>query len=61
MSDSDRNGDRSQPNKPGGNFDDNGEPRDAGDPQAVKNQGEVSPDDYPDDADGKPDIPPPPD
>ncbi|WP_423602764.1 hypothetical protein [Sphingomonas sp. MS122] len=36
--------DRTQPNKPGGNFDE-----------------EVSPDDYPEDADGKPDIPPPPD
>lgn len=61
MSDSDRNGERSQPNKPGGNFDEDGETRDAEDLQAVKNQSEVSPDDYPDDADGKPDIPPPPD
>jgi hypothetical protein len=53
--------DRSQPNKPGGNFEDSGETRDAEDLQAVKNQSEVSPDDYPEDADGKPDIPPPPD
>lgn len=52
---------RTQPNKPGGDIDNRGEARDAGDRQAVKNQGEVSPDDYPDDADGKPDIPPPPD
>lgn len=61
MSDSDRNGDRNQPNKPGGDLDDNGEVRDAGDRQAVKNQGEVSPDDYPADADGKASVPPPPD
>lgn len=39
-------GDRSQPNKPGGDLDE---------------KGEVSPDGYPEDANGKPVIPPPPD
>lgn len=41
-----------QPNKPGGDFKDDGSTRDAGDEQAVKNQGEVRPEDYPDKADG---------
>lgn len=37
-----------QPNKPGGDFDSkDGKPRDAGDEQAVKNQGQVAPEDYP--------------
>ena len=37
-----------QPNKPGGDFRDDGKVRDAGDEQAVKNQGQVKPEDYPD-------------
>ncbi len=53
--------DRTQPNKPGGNFKDDGEPREPEDLRAVRNQGEVSPEDYPDDADGKAALPPPPD
>lgn len=44
-----------QPNKPGGEQNNDGD-RDAGDLPAVKNQGVVSPDDYPDNADGKPDF-----
>lgn len=52
---------RTQPNKPGGDLKQDGEPRDAGDRQAAKNQSEVSPDDYPADADGKAAVPPPPD
>lgn len=37
-----------QPNKPGGDFDtSDGRPRKAEDEQAVKNQGKVSPEDYP--------------
>ena len=35
-----------QPNKPGGDFKDDGEVRDAGDEQAVKNQSTVTPEDY---------------
>ena len=41
-----------QPNKPGGDFKPNGDPRDAGDEQAVKNQSEVTPEDYPEPASG---------
>jgi hypothetical protein len=41
-----------QPNKPGGDFKDDGSVRDAGDEQAVKNQSVVSPEDYPDKASG---------
>lgn len=36
-----------QPNKPGGDVRDDGTIRDAGDEQAVKNQGQVSSEDYP--------------
>lgn len=39
-----------QPNKPGGAFDDEGEPRPAADQQAVKNQSVVKPSDYPEPA-----------
>jgi hypothetical protein len=43
-----------QPNKPGGDFKDDGTTvRDAGDEQAVKNQGKVKPEDYPEPASGK--------
>lgn len=35
-----------QPNKPGGDFRDDGSTRDAGDEQAVKNQSQVTPEDY---------------
>ena len=35
-----------QPNKPGGAFDKDGEPRAAEDQQAVENQSEVKPEDY---------------
>jgi Mg-chelatase subunit ChlD len=35
-----------QPNKPGGDFHDDGTPRDAEDEQAVKNQSQVKPEDY---------------
>jgi hypothetical protein len=41
-----------QPNKPGGDFKDDGTTRDAGDEQAVKNQGGVKPEDYPEPANG---------
>lgn len=44
-----------QPNKPGGDFGDSDSPRDVDDEQAVKNQGEVSPEDYPE-ADGGEDV-----
>jgi len=37
-----------QSNKPGGDFRDDGKVRDAQDEQAVKNQGQVTPEDYPD-------------
>lgn len=42
-----------QPNKPGGDFREGGKVRKAEDEQAVRNQGEVSPDDYPDKASAK--------
>ncbi|WP_375398390.1 hypothetical protein [uncultured Sphingomonas sp.] len=42
-----------QPNKPGGNFKDNGKARDVDDLQAVKNQGSVKPEDYPEPAAGE--------
>ena len=42
-----------QPNKPGGDFRDDGKVRDAGDEQAVKNQGGTTPDAYPDKSSGK--------
>lgn len=42
-----------QPNKPGGDKRDDGSVRDPGDEQAVKNQGSVKPEDYPDPASGK--------
>lgn len=42
-----------QPNKPGGDFRDDGKVRDAGDEQAVKNQGQTTPDAYPDKSSGK--------
>ncbi|MEG3180006.1 hypothetical protein [Sphingomonas sp. LT1P40] len=47
-----------QPNKPGGDIDSDGEPRDADDRRAVKNQGSVTPDDYPPGSNGKPETPP---
>lgn len=50
-----------QPNKPGGDVETGGEARDADDRQAVRNQGSVTPDDYPDGSNGKPGMPPPPD
>jgi hypothetical protein len=43
-----------QPNKPGGDFKDDTKTRDAGDEQAVKNQASVTPDDYPEGSNGKP-------
>lgn len=49
-----------QPNKPGGDIKSDGEQRDAGDRQAVRNQGSVTPEDYPDGSNGKPGVPPPP-
>lgn len=52
---------RGQPNKPGGDLDERGKPRQPEDRQAVRNQGEASPDDYPEGANGKPSVPPPPD
>lgn len=48
-----------QPNKPGGGFKDDGEPREAGDQQAVKNQSVVKPEDYPEPAAGETDRPEP--
>lgn len=36
-----------QPNKPGGDFREDGKVRDAGDEQAVKNQGGTTPEEYP--------------
>lgn len=44
-----------QPNKPGGELKDGGD-RPAEELRAVRNQSSVSPDDYPEDADGKPDF-----
>ncbi len=41
-----------QPNKPGSDFERDDKLRDAADEQAVKNQGEVKPDDYPEPAGG---------
>ncbi len=41
-----------QPNKPGGDFRQDGTVRDAGDEQAVKNQGKAKPDDYSEPASG---------
>jgi hypothetical protein len=52
---------RTQPNKPGGDIKSDGAPRDAGDRLAVRNQGSVTPDDYPEGSNGKPGVPPPPD
>ena len=43
-----------QPNKPGGEIDEEGEPRAVADIQAVKNQSSVRPDDYPNTDGGKP-------
>lgn len=42
-----------QPNKPGGDFKDDDETRDAGDEQAVKNQASVTPEDYENDNVGR--------
>lgn len=47
-----------QPNKPGGDFKEDGEVRDAGDLRSVKNQASVDPDDYPGGSNGKPDAVP---
>ena len=44
-----------QPNKPGGEQNDGGD-RPIDELAAVKNQSSVTPEDYPDDADGKPDF-----
>lgn len=54
---------RTQPHKPGGDLEDDGGVRDVEDRQAVRNQGEVTPDDYPAGSNGKPEMPdtPPPD
>lgn len=52
---------RDQPNKPGGDIQDDGSVRKADDRQAVRNQGTATPDDYPEGSDGKPDTPAPPD
>ena len=41
-----------QPNKPDGDFDEDGEARPAGERQAVKNQSTVTPGDYPEPASG---------
>lgn len=43
-----------QPNKPGGDIQPDGTPRDVDDRQAVENQSTVTPDDYPDGSGGKP-------
>lgn len=53
--------DTGPPNKPGGDREADGTPRDAEDRQAVRNQGSVTPEDYPEDSNGKPGVPPPPD
>lgn len=42
-----------QPNKPGGDFTSDGKPRDAGHEQAVKNQAQVTPEDYENDNVGR--------
>ena len=42
-----------QPNKPGGDARSDGTPRSPDDEQAVKNQGDTTPDAYPDKADGE--------
>lgn len=42
-----------QPNKPGGDFDADGEPRAAEDERAVKNQASVTPDAYPENERGR--------
>lgn len=46
-----------EPNKPGSGFKPDGDSRDAGDEQAVKNQSEVSPEDYPEPASGEDSLP----
>lgn len=45
-----------QPNKPGGELRDGGD-RPADELRAVRNQSSVSPDDYPEGSDGKPESP----
>lgn len=52
---------RTQPNKPAGDLETDGQARAAEDRQAVRNQGSVTPDDYPADSNGKPGVAPPPD
>ena len=52
--------DYTQPNKPDGDFKSNSEARDADDRQAVRNQGSVTPEDYPEGSNGTPGMPPPP-
>ena len=47
-----------QPNKPDGDFKNDGSVRKAGDEQAVKNQSTVSPDDYPKGGNGTPEAVP---
>jgi len=46
---------RTQPAKPGGAVKDDGSVREVEDRQAVRNQGEVEPEDYPKGSDGRPD------
>lgn len=41
-----------QPNKPGGEFDEDGEARSVKDARATQNQSSVTPEDYPDPAGG---------
>lgn len=48
---------RTQPNKPGGDLKADGEVRAAEDRQAIRNQGSVTPDDYPAGSNGKPGLP----
>lgn len=54
-------GDRKQPNKPGGDKAGDGSTRSVDDRQAVKNQGSVTTEDYPEGSNGKPDTPAAPD
>lgn len=52
--------DYTQPNKPDGDFKSDGEARDPDGRQAVRHQGSVTPEDYPEGSNGKPGMPPPP-
>lgn len=46
-----------QPNKPGGDLKPDSDPRAVEDRQAVRNQASVTPDDYPQGSNGKPESP----